>query len=340
MNPPAPPTTASSHRNAPAATAGRTTATIPPTLAYLKLARPKQWTKGAFVFLGALYSQKLFTQQGLWPSITAFFAFGFAASACYVFNDLRDAEADRAHPRKRHRPIAAGIVSPKQATLFGLLLLGLAALAVAATPVWVNPAQPAATRANLLLAITVVIYIVNTVVYTLRLKHAPIADVLSLSLGFVLRVLGGCAAVAVAPSTWLLNCTLFLAMFLAFGKRLGERRGFGDDTAAAVAARSVQAHYTTDLLRMATVVTAVATLLTYAGYVQSQEALYTRGFNLLWLTVLPATYGLLRCMLMVDRGEYDDPTELATRDRPFQAAAALFGLITVALIVTVRAKLV
>lgn len=320
--------------SAPAAAAGRTTAAVPPVSALIRLARPMQWSKGAFVFLGALYSQKLFAANGLWPALAAFFAFGFASSACYVFNDLRDAPADRAHPRKRHRPIAAGIVGANQAALFGVVLLILAGIAVLVTPVYPDATVRASAHARELLGIAVGLYVINTLAYTRWLKHAPVADVMSLAAGFVLRVLGGCAAVAVEPSTWLLNCTFFLSMFLAFGKRLGERRTLGEGDAAA--ARSVQALYTTDLLRMATVVTAVATLLTYAGYVQDQAPKYTWGFNLLWLTVLPATFGLLRCMLMVDRGVYDDPTELASKDRPFQAAVFVFGLITIALIIGMK----
>jgi decaprenyl-phosphate phosphoribosyltransferase len=305
---------------------------------FIRLARPKQWTKGAFVFLGALYSQKLFlpSGQGLFPALAAFLAFGFASSACYVLNDLRDAEADRAHPRKRLRPIAAGLVSPGQAQLFSLVLLVLAAGAVLLVPIYPDPLVPAAAWAKVLVGAAVLLYVINTLAYTRWLKHAPVADVISLALGFVLRVFGGCAAVAVEPSSWLLNCTFFLSMFLALGKRLGERRAFGNDTAAAAAARGVHALYTTDLLRMGTVVTAVATLLTYAGYVQDQARTYTWGFNLLWLTILPATYGLLRCMLMVDRGEFDDPTELATKDRPFQASIVVFGAITVALMIAFR----
>ena len=101
---------------------------------------------------------------------------------------------------------------------------------------------------------------------------------------------------------------------------------------AAAATRGVQTKYTDDLLRMAVVVTAVATLLTYAQYVQSQAAFYTWGFNLLWLTMLPATYALLRAMVKVEVGEYDDPTEMAIRDRPFQLAAAAFGALTLFLI--------
>lgn len=303
----------------------------------IKLARPHQWAKGAFVVIGPAYAvaqgTKL-TASLIWGVAAAFMAFAFASSSCYILNDLRDAEADRNHPRKRHRPIASGRVSPGLAKRFSTVLAILAGLAVALVPVPVLLGlTPAPTAAGpywpaAWLGLVVLIYILNTNFYSIRLKHHAVADVISLALGFVLRVLGGCAAAAVAPSSWLLNVTFFIAMFLAFGKRLGERRTLGDNAAAA---RRVQQAYTDDLLRMAVVVTAVATLVTYAGYVQAQGAkAEVFGFNLLWFTMLPATYGLLRSIVLLERGVYDDPTELASHDRPFQVSALVFALLTAA----------
>jgi 4-hydroxybenzoate polyprenyltransferase len=177
------------------------------------------------------------------------------------------------------------------------------------------------------------IYWFNVTAYSFTLKHRVVIDVISLSVGFVVRVLAGCAAANVEPSPWLVNSTFFISMFLAFSKRLGERRTMGSAEGAA-SARTVQVKYTDDILRMLVVVTAVATLLTYAGYVQSfglrHEQRAGPSFTLLWLTMIPATYCLLRCIVLVERGDYDDPTELASRDRPFQAAVVVFGLITVA----------
>jgi len=168
--------------------------------------------------------------------------------------------------------------------------------------------------------------------YSVWLKHLIISDVMSLSIGFVLRVMAGCAAVAIQPSTWLLNVVLFLSMFLAFGKRLGERRTLSetlDGESGAALHRRVQQQYTETILQMAVIVTAVATLMTYALYVQASGEEYVRGFNLLWLSVLPASYGLLRCIVLLEAGRYDDPTELATHDRPFQVAGIAFLLVTI-----------
>lgn len=294
--------------------------------ALIRLARPKQWTKTAFVLVGPFYALQ---NPPDWNIPTAALsvlltciAFSLASSACYVLNDLADAQADRAHPRKRHRPIASGAVTPKTARAYALALLLLASAAAlgVAWPLhgtwWVLGLMG--------------LHVINVSAYSAGLKRLAILDVISLALGFVIRVLAGCVAVGIWPSTWLLNVSLFLSMTLAFGKRMGERRTLGSAEAAA-AARAVQTSYSDDLLRMSLVVTGVATLLTYAGYVVTREDTYQiagSGFNPLWLTMLPAMYGLLRAIMLLENGSYDDPTELATRDRPFQAAALLFVLIT------------
>lgn len=317
---------------APSSTHGSTPSGAPATArplwwSLLRLARPHQWVKGAFVLVGPIYAAKLGTSAEWVAIVGALLAFGFASSACYVVNDLKDADADRQHPRKKNRPIAAGLITPGVALGWMAVLLLLSALSILAVGLWgqVAPGHSGA----LWLGITVGAYVLNVMLYSLRLKDVVILDVMGLALGFVLRVLGGCAAVMVEPSSWLLNVTFFVSMFLAFGKRLGERRLVG---AGVIATREVQASYTDTLLQMVVVVTGVATLLTYAGYVQAQAERYTFGFNLLWLTMLPATYGLLRCIVLLEKGRFDDPTEIARKDRPFQLSGAMFAMITVVLL--------
>lgn len=294
-----------------------------PSLAWglVRLARPAQWSKSVFVVVGPVYWLLDHRPEDPWRFglnvLLAATAFALASSGCYVFNDLADAEEDRNHPRKMRRPIASGVVPPGVARMYGLALFAAAAVLVGliGRETWV----PAA----LILAI----YVANVLAYSAGLKRLVIADVMSLSMGFVLRVVGGCAAIAIAPTTWLLNVVLFLSMTLAFGKRLGERRSAGVD---ATSIRGVQRQYTDELLRMALVVTAVGTLLTYAGYVTTRESDFLwLGFNTLWLSLLPATFGLLRAILLLEHGRYDDPTELAVSDRAFQASAVVFGLFTV-----------
>lgn len=299
----------------------------------IRLARPHQWTKGVFVLLGPLFAiadGKLTdmprTELALATGLT-FLGFCLAASGCYVFNDLADVERDRAHPRKKNRPLASGVVPVGIAKVFGISLLVLSLACSLGVP----------AELRLWVIGLIILYIANVMCYSAGLKHIVIIDVLSLSSGFVLRVLGGCAAVGITPSTWLLNATLFLSMFLAFGKRLGERRHMGSDEAA-TAARDVQQHYSDQMLRMFVVVTGVATLLTYISYVRSQEVDYlyifaTRqgglnnegfGMNLLWITVAPATLALLRTITLLMRGRYDDPTELALHDNMVRVAGLVF----------------
>jgi decaprenyl-phosphate phosphoribosyltransferase len=298
----------------------------------VKLARPKQWAKSVFVLIGPFYGMRDLALQGrefediAAPACVAAILFALASSACYVVNDIADREADRLHPRKRTRPVASGAVSVRTAWVFAsaLLVAAFAGVFLLAAPMrpWV--------------ALTLGLYAGNVLAYSARIKHVVIADVMSLAMGFVFRVMGGCAAVGIAPSIWLLNVTLFLAMFLAFGKRLGERRtlsvaslGAGlNDHDHASRHRPVQRIYTDNLLRMMVVVTGVATLMGYAAYIQAKEADHLGRFPLLWLTTLPATFCLLRSIVLLEHGEYDDPTELATHDLPFQLGAAAFAVIT------------
>jgi 4-hydroxybenzoate polyprenyltransferase len=292
-------------------------------LHYIKLARPKQWAKNVFVLLGPLYGIRDHPElgtRGLYIAALAAVAFSLASSCVYAVNDVLDRERDRFHPRKCRRPVASGAVSPRSALIFGGVLALLAAGCCALVP------QPGVGP----LAMVLAIYVVNVCLYSAIIKRFVVLDVLSLSLGFVLRVVGGCVAVAITPSTWLLNVTLFLAMFLAFGKRLGERRVLGENASSA---RGVQNVYTDDILRMFVVVTAVATLITYAFYVQSKDSAFLtplpgfqEGVNILWLSLLPAVYALSRAIVLIERGAYDDPTELASKDLPTQVAALLFGV--------------
>lgn len=298
----------------------------------IKLMRLHQWSKGIFVLIGpmfALSDGKLRDMPDLELGLAigmTFLGFCLAASGCYIFNDLADVERDRAHPRKSKRPLASGQVSAGTARIFGICILVASLASVLGVP----------SELRYWVLGLLILYIINVMAYSAGLKHIVIVDVLCLSSGFVIRVLGGCAALGITPSTWLLNATLFLSMFLAFGKRLGERRHMGSDEAA-MAARDVQQHYTDQMLRMFVVVTGVATLLTYTNYVQSRHddfvwTFATRqgsvgesfGFNLMWITVAPATLALLRTITLLMRGRYDDPTELALKDNMVRVAGLVF----------------
>lgn len=306
-------------------------------LSVLKLLRPKQWAKGAFVLIGPAYAltdPKNHWQVLLPPALIAMVSLCLLSSAGYIINDILDAPRDRLHPRKSKRPVASGAISPTLAWVIAIVtgLIGAALILLIEG------------RAHLWVAGLALAYLANTNLYSFFLKRIVIADVIGLSLGFVLRVLAGCAAAQVQPSTWLLNCTLFLAMFLSFGKRLGERKTVGVDASAV---RGVQAAYTDELLRSAVGVTGVVTLVTYASYIQAKDVLWGGAtdaaghggwwVNPLWLTMLPATYGMLRCVVLLERGRYDDPTEIVAKDWPTQVAGVAFGAMTAGALLLAKA---
>ena len=176
----------------------------------LKLLRPTQWIKNGFVYMPLVFSGNLFVPQDF-SSVTAMcLAFCLTSSAGYILNDYMDMEQDRAHPLKKNRPLASGQVSPVSAlVLVSVLLVGALLIAGLVKA----PLQAYAYLAG---------YVVLQIVYSLALKHLVILDVLSISTGFLLRVLAGAAAMGSPVSSWLLLCTFSVAIFLALGKRRHE----------------------------------------------------------------------------------------------------------------------
>ena len=178
---------------------------MPPLLRSL---RPAQWAKNLFVLAPLVFGHGLLVPAALLRGLGAFAAFCATSSLVYLVNDLRDREEDRRHPLKRHRPIASGALSVRTALAAAVALFA----AAAALAVWLGPG----------FSLVLSVYLVLNLFYTFGFKRVVILDVMTLSMGFVLRVLGGGAAVAVAVSSWLLLCTIFLALFLAFSKRRHE----------------------------------------------------------------------------------------------------------------------
>lgn len=270
--------------------------------------RPAQWSKNLFVLAPLLFARRLGDPAALRDAALAFVAFSAAASGTYLLNDLADRERDRLHPAKRLRPIAAGTLGPGTAAT-AAAVLGAAAVGAA----WPLP------RAFALLLLG---YLALSVLYTLVLKRLVILDVMAISLGFVLRVLAGAAAITVAVSHWLLLCTSFLALFLGFSKRRHELLLIDN----AAAQRSVLAHYTPAFLdQMINVVTA-STVVCYALYAVAPETVAKFGTDRLLLTLPMVLFGIFRYLYLVHRpGELRNPTEAILRDPPFLANIALWA---------------
>ena len=176
--------------------------------ALLKLMRPAHWVKNVFVLAPLIFAQMVHDPLALGRGAIAFAAFCAVSSTVYIFNDFLDREEDRNHPVKRLRPLAAGTVSPTAAIALGASLLA----AAVAGAIYLGPP----------VLVVMSIYLLLNALYTQWLKHLVILDVMTVSVGFVLRVEAGGFAIGVEISTWILLCTFLLALFLAFSKRRHE----------------------------------------------------------------------------------------------------------------------
>jgi len=267
--------------------------------------RPKQWTKNAFVLVGPLFGHR-WAGDGLWQAALAFIAFCLASSAVYVYNDWVDREADRHHPLKRSRPIAAGRLSGAAIAATGLLC-GFAACALAAS---IGPAMLFLISA----------YFGLNVAYTVWLKHVVIADIFAIAGGFQLRLFGGTVGLGIPPSQWLLLCGFSLTLLLALGKRRGELVTPGHTGTT----RSVLGAYSLDLIDQLLAICATLTLAAYGLYTISPDTVAVHGAGDLPYTIPIVTYGVFRYLVIL-RGDNDgDPSKLLFTDRQLQVTAVLW----------------
>ncbi|MEM7482312.1 MAG: decaprenyl-phosphate phosphoribosyltransferase [Acidobacteriota bacterium] len=284
--------------------------------ALIRSMRPTQWAKNLFVLAPLVFSELLLDGNALPRALAAFGAFCLAASAIYLLNDVKDRERDRHHPLKQHRPIAAGTL-PVSVAVGAAAAAAIVALVVA----WMlNP----------VCALVVGIYLVLNGLYTLHLKEVVILDVMIISLGFVLRVLVGGAAIGVAISNWLLLCTIFLALFLAFSKRRHEITLLAD---RAKDQRLVLGQYSETFLdQMINVVTASA-VVSYALWAVSPEATEAFGGTYLLYTVPLVLFGVFRYLYLVyQKPGKRNPTEALMEDLPFLTNLALWGTAVVLIV--------
>jgi 4-hydroxybenzoate polyprenyltransferase len=234
------------------------------------------------------------------------------ASALYLLNDVRDAEADRQHPVKRSRPIASGALGPA-AALLAAALLGSAALLVIAL------AAPAALPWTL-------VYAVVTVLYSLGLKKVALLDVFIVASGYVLRVLAGSSAAQVVPSHWLLLCTFFLALFLSLSKRRSELAARGS------AGRASLKEVPVGLIEAFENVALGTTIVTYALYTVAPETVAWFRTDRLLVTVPIVLFGLFRWRLIESRGGGEDATSDLFTDAGLLATVVIWGTVCAVLI--------
>jgi 4-hydroxybenzoate polyprenyltransferase len=280
--------------------------------AIVRTVRPRQWVKNAFVVAPLVFSKHLTNPDAVVSAGLAVLIFCALSGAVYAFNDVRDAPADRAHPVKKLRPIAAGQLSERGAlVLAGVLAASALALAAALSPT--------------LLAIATG-YLANNLLYTLALKRIAFVDVASIAVGFLLRVAAGATAIDVPMSPWLLACTGLLAALLGFGKRAHELAAAERSTRAATATREALAGYRLGTLRLVLLLLGVATTAAYALYTRDPRTLeYFRSGRLVY-TVPFCVLGIGRFMALALASAGDDsPTDMILRDLPFLGIMLAWG---------------
>jgi 4-hydroxybenzoate polyprenyltransferase len=269
--------------------------------------RPAQWTKNLIVFAGLIFGGKLLEPDAVIASALGFLVFCILSGVVYLVNDVRDVEADRQHPTKSRRPIAAGDLS-RSSALAAAVVLGAVALGVAW---WLGRS----------FAVVAATYVVLLTVYSVVLKHIVILDVLTIALGFVLRAAAGAAVVHVAVSHWLLVVTLLGALFLALGKRRGE---IATLAGGGTGFRPILADYSTALLDQMITIVAASTLLAYTFYTINPETVARFGTDRLVLTLPFPLYGLFRYLYLIHQREGGaNPSETLLSDRPILACVAL-----------------
>ena len=277
--------------------------------------------KNVFVLAPLVFAKELFDWALLIRAGGAFFVFCLLAGAVYTINDIVDAPADRIHPIKRHRPIAAGVVPLHIAK-------GLAAILFIV-------AMAGALYGPPLFALVCLLYFVQNLAYSFRLKKIAYADVACIALGFVLRVVAGGLATRIPVSSYLLACTALLALFLGFGKRSHELAGV--TLATSRKQRAALEAYTSVALGRALAVTGVASIATYVAYAVDPSTREMFGSNWLWLTAINPIFGMLRFVHLVrSRPKAESPTQEMLRDTPFMVNLLLWIIVVVVIVYKLR----
>jgi 4-hydroxybenzoate polyprenyltransferase len=285
--------------------------TVPVTRAtlrdWLQLVRPPQWVKNFFVIAPLLFSGRALEPYWVGRSLLAFVMFCLLASTIYLWNDAADADADRAHPTKRQRPIASGRIGKRQAIIVGVVLLvGALTLAWRLGPVVFGLAGT---------------YVTLNILYTLRLKEVVLLDVFAIAAFFLIRLLAGSAAIDVRASVWLLLCGGLLALYLGFTKRRHELTLLG---ASSSEHRSVLSHYSTGFLDQMSSVLLAVTVVSYIMYTLSSETARQVGNDWLSYSTGFVLYGVFRYLYLVHKRNGGSPTKTLLTDRSLLVTVVLW----------------
>ena len=269
-----------------------------------KALRPHQWVKSAFIFLPLIFGSKLFDSQAFLKTLWMGVLFALSSSAVYLLNDLYDLTEDRKHPDKSGRPLAAGLMTPAQA-VFLILILSAVSLSCAfllnATAAWI-----------------LVMYFILNLMYSKYLKRVVVIDVFCIGIFYYLRIAAGGIVSQVTLSSWIIICSVLLALFIGFNKRKYDLDfGPGNNTGSDMYTR-----YYID--RMISII-ASSLIMSYALYVMDKETIAKFHTNALIYTVPLAYYGIFRYIYLVDmRLLGGDPVRILWKDHVLKLTVLLW----------------
>lgn len=268
--------------------------------AAITILRPHQWIKNVLVFAPLIFAKRMEHPEDWIAAALTFMAFSLVASALYIFNDMWDRHSDQQHPQKKYRPLAAGTMTLSQAGFeCGLVLAAGLALTIF---------LPAAVLTILLG------YVALQLIYNLLLKHQVILDVLCIATGFVLRALGGAAAIDVLISPWLIICTFALCLFMGFCKRFCEIHSLAGSDAGAH--RKTLDGYTQSFLVHLITLSAGLAIVTFLLYAINPVTIEKFGSNQFVYTLPLIIYCICRMAMLSMAGGYTGPTAIILRDKP------------------------
>ncbi len=285
---------------------------------FLQIMRPHHWIKNIFVFAALVFGRKLADPAAIAAAIAGFVCFSLASSAVYIFNDIIDRRTDSLHPQKRTRPIASGSLSIGSAAVVSIL-------SVSAAMIGSFILEP-------LFAVTVILYVILMILYSVLLKRAMILDCLAISVGFCLRAIAGAVAVKVYISPWLIICTFALCLFLAFSKRRAEMARLGE---GGESFRQTLAGYTPELLAHMTDVTSGLAIASFLLYAMDARTVERFGTFMVYTSPL-VVYCIFRLSALMQKGKYPGPVELILADLPFQIGFVLWALLCTGIIYAER----
>ncbi|MBE0432017.1 decaprenyl-phosphate phosphoribosyltransferase [candidate division WOR-3 bacterium] len=285
---------------------------------YLILLRPRQWLKNVFIFAGLIFSRHFLDPGSIVDSALAFIIFSLLSSGGYIFNDIIDRKDDIAHPSKSKRPIAAGTIRPARAAVIAAVLIVCSLVA--------------AFLLERSFFHVCVVYAVCMVLYSTAIKHIVLLDVMFVAFGYVLRAIAGAFVIGVEISSWLLICTLLIALFLAVAKRRTELLILGGNAAGH---RRILADYSLPLLDQMIAIVTASCIVAYCLYTLAPETVAKFGTKNLVFTVPFVIYGLFRYLYITYQERHaGSPERVLFRDLPLQACLLGWILACVLILIT------